>query len=304
MKPENFKPFPGFIMDYFILCKALGNRCKKDLAGAAVDIHQAFAGCCGANQGLTGTFNGKVQSTAPCDGKVAVDLQNIVIQLDLDQLFLGALGLQAQDTVTLDAQIEQALAAGNCRGKIGPGNSLMLQLGLAGQEQAVIQNNGATPFSSVDQQDVLVGRLQNQRAIAGILGLDGRFTGDTAAQGLAEQIADALDAGSRIHIAHGPLHGACLQGNVRLGHITDNLALTYIHFIAVVSDHSLARHDAQITRVLHYCEGAKLVDNIDIIVVSKVLDLVHGYYHLPKNGVRVIFSDTADIIAQHSCVMN
>ena len=291
-------------MDYFILCKALGNRCKKDLAGAAVDIHQSFAGCCRANKGFAGTLNGKVQSTTPCDGKVAVDLQNIVIQLDLDQFFLGALGLQTQDTVALDAQIEQALAAGNSRGEIGPGNSLMLQLGLAGQEEAVIQNNGATSVSSVDQQDMLISRLQDQRAIAGILGLDGRFTGDTSAQGLAEQIAYTLDAGSRIHIAHGPLHSARLQGNIGLSHIADNLALTYIHLIAVVGNHCVARHDTQITRVLHHREGAKLVDDLDIIVVSKVFDLVHGYYHLSKNGVRVIFSDTADIIAQHSCVMN
>jgi len=220
----------------------------------------------------------------PGDGEVAVDLQNIVVQLDLDQFFLGTLGLQTQDTVTLDAQIEQALAAGNSRGEIGPGNSLMLQLGLAGQEQTVIQNNGATPVSSVDQQDMLVSRLQDQRAVAGILGLDGRFTGDTSAQGLTEQIAYTLNAGSRIHIAHGPLHGARLQSDVGLGHIADDLTLTYIHLIAVVSDHGIAGHDAQITRVLHYCEGAKLVDNIDIIVVSKVLDLVHGYYHLSKNG--------------------
>ena len=151
---------------------------------------------------------------------------------------------------------------------------------------------------SVDQKDVLISRLQDQRAIAGILGLDGRFAGNTAAQGLAKQIADALDAGSCIHITHSPLHGASLQSNVGLGHIVDHLTLTYIHLIAVVSDHSIAGHDAQITRILHYREGAKLVDDIDIIVVSKVLDLVHGYYHLSKNGVRVIFSDTADIIAQ------
>ena len=291
-------------MDYIILCKALGNRSKKDLAGAAVDIHQAFAGCCRANKGFAGTLNGKVQSTAPCDGKVAVDLQDIVIQLDLDQLFLGALGLQTQDTVTLDAQIEQALAAGNCRGEIGPGNSLMLQFGLAGQEQAVIQNNGATPVSSVDQEDVFVSRFQDQSAIAGILGLDGRFTGDTAAQGLTEQIADTLDAGRCIHIAHSPLHGTSLQSDVGLGHIADHLTLTYIHLIAVVSDHSVARHHAQITRVLHYREGAKLVDDLNVIVVSKVFDLVHGYYHLSKFGILVIFSDTADIIAQHCCVMD
>ena len=159
----------------------------------------------------------------------------------------------------------------------------MLQLGFAGQEEAVIQNDGTAPVSGVDQKDVLISRLKDQRAVAGILGLDGRFAGDTAAQSLAEQISDTLDAGSRIHITHSPLHGASLQSDVGLGHIADDLTLTYSHLIAVVSDHGIAGHDAQITRVLHYCEGAKLVDNIDIIVVSKVLDLVHGYYHLSKN---------------------
>lgn len=66
-------------------------RCKQDLAGAAVDIHETFAGSCRTDQGLTGALNGKVQCTAPRDGKVIVDLQDIVVQFDLDQFFLGTL---------------------------------------------------------------------------------------------------------------------------------------------------------------------------------------------------------------------
>ena len=66
------------------------NRHHQDLAGATINIHQTLAGCGGANQGLTGALNGKVQTAAPSNCHIAIDLHLISLKRDFNPLLLGA----------------------------------------------------------------------------------------------------------------------------------------------------------------------------------------------------------------------
>ena len=72
------------------------------------------------------------------------------------------------------------------------GYCLMLQGGLAGQKQTVIQHDGAVPVGHIDEQDVLISRFQHQGTTPCILGFDGGLAGDAAPQRLAEEIAHTL----------------------------------------------------------------------------------------------------------------
>ena len=165
--------WPAQIMD-------LPHRRHQDLAGSTIDIDQALTGGGGAKQGLAGPLHSEVQAPAPSNGHIAVDLDHIVLQFNGDQFLLGAGGRQADGTVAHQTQIEQALVAGNRRREIGAHHSLMFDLGIAGQEQPVIQNNAAVPLGQVQENDVLVGGLQHQYAVSSILGFDCGFAGDAA----------------------------------------------------------------------------------------------------------------------------
>ena len=101
----------GLFLISFKLCESLCDGCQQHFTGAAVDIDQAFSGGCRANQRLAGPFYGKIQTAAPGDGKIAVNLQNVIVQLDFHQFLFGTSGFQAQDTIALDTQIEEAFIA-------------------------------------------------------------------------------------------------------------------------------------------------------------------------------------------------
>ena len=151
------------------LCETLCDGCQQHFTGAAVDIDKTFSGGCRANQRLAGPFYGKIQTAAPGDGKIAVNLQNVIIQLDFHQFLLGTSGFQAQDTIALDSQIEEAFVAQSCRRQVRTHNSFVLQSGITGQEQTVIQDHVSAPVCGVDQQDMLVSRLQHENTRAGIV---------------------------------------------------------------------------------------------------------------------------------------
>lgn len=99
----------------------------------------------GANEGFARALHGKLQGGAPGDGVVSIDFQHIVLQADFHKLLLGALGLNAEDALPAEAQVEQALIASHCRGKGRTSHGLVLELGVAGQEKPIIQHHGAIP---------------------------------------------------------------------------------------------------------------------------------------------------------------
>ena len=142
--------------------------------------------------------------------------------------------------------------------------------------EAIIQHNAAAPIGHINQQNVLVGGFQHQQTIAGVLRLDGGFTGDAATQSFAEQVADTLNAGSGIDTANSPLHCTGLQGDVCGADLTYNLALTNIHFVAVVCQRSGAGRNAQITLILHNLEGTHFADDLNIIIIKEILYTVHS----------------------------
>ena len=98
-------------------------------------------------------------------------------------------------------------------GEGGPHHCLVLQVGVTGQEQAVVQDDGTVPLQQVQQEDVLVGGFQHQQAVPGVLRLDGRLLGNRPSQGLAEKITHPFDAGGGVDVAHRPLHGSGLDCN-------------------------------------------------------------------------------------------
>ena len=113
----------------------------------------------------------------------------------------------------------------------------MLEAGVAGQKQAVVQHHGAAPVGSIHEDEVAVGGLQHQQAVAGVFRFDGRFTGGLAPDCLAEEIAHTLDAGGGVHIAQHPLHGAGLDGDLSLAQIAYQLALSDVHLGTIIGDH-------------------------------------------------------------------
>ena len=125
---------------------------------------------------------------------------------------------------------------------------------------------------------MLVGGLQDQGAVPGIFRFDGALTGDAAPEGLAEQVAHPLDAGSGVDVAHRPLHGSGLEGDICLAQVTDDLALAHIHGVAVIGQLGAARHDAEVLLVFDHSKGAQGVEEFDVVVVGKVIDLIHGVH--------------------------
>ena len=128
------------------LCQTSLDGSQPDLAGAPIDVHQALAAGCGADEALAAALHRELQAAAPGDGEVAVDLEDVVLQHHLDELLPGAVALQCQNAAPLDAQIEQALVAQGGGGQVGAHDGLVLELRLAGQEQAVVQHHIAAPL--------------------------------------------------------------------------------------------------------------------------------------------------------------
>ena len=197
---------------------------------------------------------------------------------DFNELFLWTLGLDAERARAVETQVEQALSAGHGGGKVGAHYSLMLQVGVAGQKQPVVQHHRAAPVGGVQQDEVLIRGLQHQNPVAGILGLDDRFTAGLAPHGLAEQVAHALDAGGGVDVAQHPLHGAGLDGHIGPAQVADQLTLFDVHLGAVVGHRRRAGRDAQVPLVLHHLKGAQLSENGHIVVVGKIRDLIHGFH--------------------------
>ena len=186
------------------------------------------------------------------------------------------MALQSQDAVALDAQVEQALVAQGGGGQVGAHDGLVLELRLAGQEQTVVQHHAAVPLGGVQQDQMPVGGLQHQGAVAGVFRLDGSLVGDGGPQSLAEEIAHALDAGGGVDVARHPVHGTGLGGHVALAQVADHLTLADVHLVAVVGHSGGLGRDGQIPLVLDDGEGALPVQDADVVVVGKVVDLDHG----------------------------
>ena len=98
---------------FYVFMSGLTHRHHENPAGAAIDIDQAFAGGSRTNQRLTGAFHGEIQAGRPCDSKIAVDFHHVVVQNNLDQLFLRTVGFNTELILAVQTEIEQALAAGN-----------------------------------------------------------------------------------------------------------------------------------------------------------------------------------------------
>ena len=62
----------------------LQNRSKKHFSGTPVHIDQSFPGSGRTDQRLAGALHGKLQCGTPGNGKIAVHLQHVVIQCNLD----------------------------------------------------------------------------------------------------------------------------------------------------------------------------------------------------------------------------
>ena len=124
--PEQFSFIP-ILKSVRDLDRALAYWSQQDLAATPVDIYQPFTRGSRTNQTLAGALYGKVQRTAPGDGHISIDFQYIIVEGDLHQFLLGARGLQAEDPVALNPQVEEPFVAQRCRGEVGTGNSLMFQ---------------------------------------------------------------------------------------------------------------------------------------------------------------------------------
>ena len=125
---------------------------------------------------------------------------------------------------------------------------------------------------------MLIGRLQDQGAVPGIFRFDGALTGDAAPKGFAEQVAHPLDAGGGVDVAHRPLHGSGLEGDICLAQVTDDLALAHIHGVAVIGQLGAARHDTQVLLVFYHGKWAQGVEDLDVVIVGKIVDLIHGVH--------------------------
>ena len=157
-----------------------------------------------------------------------------------------------------------------------PDFNAVLQGGVTGQKQAVVQYNGAVPLGDVYQQQMLVGGFQHQNAFAGVFRFDGGFSGDRTPQCLPQQVAHALDPGGGVYIAHSPLHSTCLQSHIGFAQITDHLPRPHIHGVAVVCQLGFHGSHAQVSLVFDHGVCAQSVDHPDVVVVEKILDFVHG----------------------------
>ena len=74
-----------------------------------------------------------------------------------------------------------------------------------------------------------VGRLADEQAVALVDGLDDALLGDGAANGLAEEVANALDVGFSTDGTGDHLHGAGLELHVIDGEVADKLSATDVH---------------------------------------------------------------------------
>ena len=185
------------------------------------------------------------------------------------------MGIQAEGAAAIEAQVEQALPAGHSGGEVGAHHRLVLEAGLTGQEEAVVQHHRAAPVGGVHEDQIFIGGLQHQQAVAGVLRLDGRLAGDLAPDGLGEEVAHPLDAGGGVHIAQHPLHGAGLDGDLGLAEVTHQLALSHVHLGAVIGVDGGGGGDAQVALVLDDREGPQLGEGLDVVIVHEIGNLIH-----------------------------
>ena len=122
---------------------------------------------------------------------------------------------------------------------------------------------------------MLVGRLQHQHTVTGVLRLDSGLASHAAPEGLAEQIAHALETSGGVDIANRPLHGAGLEGDLSLAEIAEDLAAADIHLRAEVGRDCGVGRNAEVPLVLYNREGTEGIDDFHIVVVGEVLDSIH-----------------------------
>ena len=120
----------------------------------------------------------------------------------------------------------------------------MLQTGVAGQKQAVIQHDGVIPILQIDEKNEAVGGFQHQGSGSGVLWLDGALSRDLTTDGFSEEIAYPFDSGIAADVAHHPRHGPGLKGDVGLGHIADHLTPADVHGRRKVSGLGAGGRDA------------------------------------------------------------
>ena len=97
------------------------------------------------------------------------------------------------------AEVEQSFVAERCGRKAAAGNKVLTHCAIARIEHTVLNGDPGAPLLHIDQNDVLVCGLENKNTAALVLGFDGGFLSDGAAQCFAKEIADAL--GLRLDIA-------------------------------------------------------------------------------------------------------
>ena len=68
------------------------------------------------------------------------------------------------------------------------------------------------------------------------------------------------------------------RGNVGLADIADDLTLTDIHLVAVIGNHGVAGHDAQIALILDNGKGSQGLQSLNVIVVGKILNAIHSQF--------------------------
>ena len=153
----------------------------------------------------------------------------------------------------------------------------MLQAGLTGQKQAVVQHDAPTPVGNVHQNKVLIGWLQHQQSVAGVLRLNCRLTTGLAAHRLPQEVPYALNAGGGVHVAQHPLHGTRLNGHMGLVQMAYQLALFDVHLCAEVGRYCRGRRNAQIPLVFNDLKGTQLREHFYVIILGKIGDLVHRF---------------------------
>ena len=124
---------------------------------------------------------------------------------------------------------------------------------------------------------MLVCGLENKNTAALVLGFDGGFLSDGAAQCFAKEIADALDAARRYDIAGHPLHCAGLDHR-RVGsvHINDQLSAMNAHLGAKIFRLCIEEIDAEILVIFQNAEVPHLLSEMSVCI----LKIVNTHYVL------------------------
>ena len=244
---------------------------------AAVDVDQALARDRGADERLAAALDGEAEVLRPGDGEVAVHLELVPVEVHGDELARGNRRLERNHARALEAEVEQALVARGHGARTLDHDRAVADVGRAGHEQAVVDHHGpAHVCLRAHEQDVAVGGLADDGAGAHVLRLDCRLAGNRAADGLAEEVAHALDARRCLDAACGPLHGAGLQRHAHAAvELADELTPAHAHLSGKVRGDGAAVGHREVALPLGDPEGALLGDDLGVVVVEEVVD-AHG----------------------------